>query len=310
MDALSRYVKRFTTLKRGSFKGTQAPHKPIMLLAVIEVIEKKEIRSNHIHITPGLVASFKDFWSQLVKNSLFSENFSLPFYHLKGDGFWHLQTLPGRAVALTRSYSVQSFAHLKEVIRYAYLDQELYDLLMNEYTRQILKQALLQAYFPNSYLQSNLLIGEIINQILNEPTAIYKTKALGFDEEEVFVRRGIFKREIPKIYNYTCAISGMRIITDTGIQMVDACHIVPFSESHDDTITNGISLCPNLHRAFDRGLISLDTDYKVLVKPFSEQESFYPIRQFEGRQFLLPGNKQYFPAQENLAAHRARHNFN
>lgn len=30
-------------------------------------------------------------------------------------------------------------------------------------------------------------------------------------------------------------------------QLVDACHIVPFAISKDDTINNGISLSPNLH---------------------------------------------------------------
>lgn len=196
------------------------------------------------------------------------------------------------------------------MVDYAYFDRELFNLLLNEHTRQILKQLLLELYFPHARLQPNRLIGEIIHQILHEPAAVYKTKAERFDEEEVFVRSGVFKKEIPKIYNYTCAISGMRIITDADIQMIDACHIVPFSESHDDTITNGISLCPNLHRAFDRGLISLDTAYRVLVKPFKEQENFYSIKQFEGRQILLPNSKHYFPAQENLAVHRLRHNFN
>jgi putative restriction endonuclease len=245
-----------------------------------------------------------------VKDSRFSENFSLPFFHLQSDTFWHLQTLPGREIVLNSSHSIKSFAHLKEVIEFAYFDQELYYLLANEHTRQILKQALLENYFPNTHLKPNRLIGEIINQILHEPAAIYKSKAEGFDEEEIFVRSGIFKKEIPKIYNYSCAISGMRIIADRDIQMIDACHIVPFSESHDDTITNGISLCPNLHRAFDRGLISLDTEYRVLVKPFTEQENFYSIKQFEGKQMLFPNNINYFPAQENLSSHRLRHNFN
>lgn len=309
MDLLSIYVRKFTRLKRGSVKGEKAPHKPILLLAVIDGINRAEINSNKIRICAELVAGFKDYWSQLVKDSRFSENFSLPFYHLQSDGFWHLQTLPGREIALTSSHSIKSFAHLKEIVDFAYFDQELFHLLTNEHTRQILKQTLLETYFPNARLRPNKLIGEIINQILHEPAAIYKTKAEGFDEEEIFVRSGIFKKEIPKIYNYTCAISGMRIITDADIQMIDACHIVPFSESHDDTIRNGISLCPNLHRAFDRGLISLDTEYKVLVKPFMEQENFYSIKQFEGKQMLLPNNRTYFPAQENLAVHRLRHNF-
>ncbi|WP_165929555.1 HNH endonuclease [Pseudocnuella soli] len=310
MDLLSSYVRKFTKLKRGNVQGMKAPHKPVLLLAVIDGIEKKNIRSNQIQISPELVANFKDFWSQLVRDSRFSENFSLPFFHLRSDGFWHLQTLPGREISLTSSHSIKSFTHLKEVINYACFDQELYNLLSNEHTRQILKQTLLDAYFPNTHLHaSNQLIGEIINQILHEPSAIYKTKALNFDEEEVFVRSGVFKKEIPKIYNHTCAISRMRIITDADIQMIDACHIVPFSQSHDDTITNGISLCPNLHRAFDRGLISLDGEYRVLVKPFKEQENFYSIKQFEARQILLPNSNHYFPAQENLAAHRLRHNF-
>lgn len=309
MNLLSGYVKKFSALKRGSVKGVKAPHKPILLLAAIEGVEKKEINSNKIKISAELVASFKDHWSQLVKDSRFSENFSLPFFHLQSDGFWHLQTLPGREILLNSSHSIKSFAHLKEVIAFAYFDEELYHLLANEPTRQILKQTLLESYFPNARLQPIKLIGEIINQILHEPAAVYKTKAEGFDEEEIFVRSGIFKKEIPKIYNYACAISGMRIITDADVQMIDACHIVPFSESHDDTITNGISLCPNLHRAFDRGLISLDAEYRVLVKSFTEQENFYSIKQFEGNQMRLPNNKHYFPAQENLAAHRIRHSF-
>jgi len=303
MDLLSVYVKKLSRLKRGSVKGAKAPHKPILLLAVIEEIEKKEIRSNQIKISPELVASFKDLWSQLVKDNRFSENFSLPFFHLQSDGFWQLQTLPNREIALTSSHSIKSFTHLKQVIDFASFDQELYDLLLNEHTRQILRQALLETYFPNAQLHSNQLIGKIINQILHEPAAIYKTKAERFDEEEIFVRGGIFKKEIPKIYNYACAISGMRIITDADIQMIDACHIVPFSASHDDTITNGISLCPNLHRAFDRGLISLDAEYRVLVKPFMEQANFYSIKQFEGKQLLLPREKRCLPSPENLKWH-------
>jgi putative restriction endonuclease len=309
MDLLSTYVRKLTRLKRGSVNGVNTPHKPILLLSVIEGITKGEISCNEIKISANLVATFKDYWSQLVKDNRFSENFSLPFFHLQSEGFWHLKTLPGRELLLTASHSIKSFAHLKEVIHFAYLDEALNKLLTNEHTRQILRQTLLENYFPSAHLQPNKLIGEIINQILHEPTAIYKTKAAGFDEEEIFVRSGIFKKEIPKVYNYACAISGMRIITDGDIQMIDACHIVPFSVSHDDTITNGISLCPNLHRAFDRGLISLDPEYRVLVKPFAEQENLYSIKQFAGKPILFPGSRQYFPAQENLAAHRLRHNF-
>jgi putative restriction endonuclease len=117
-------------------------------------------------------------------------------------------------------------------------------------------------------LQSSLLyyptndLDELEDKVLNESPEIYKKEIKVLieqkNEDEIFLRGSLFKREIPKIYNNTCCISGMRIDATINVSMIDACHIVPFNESYDDTVTNGIALCPNLHRAFDRGLIAID----------------------------------------------------
>ena len=153
--------------------------------------------------------------------------------------------------------------------------------------------------------------------ILNEPSEEYKRKIIELKsqvdenafQEEVFIRGGLFKREIPKIYNNTCAITGLRIDAITNVSMVDACHIVPFSEGYDDTLTNGIALCPTLHRAFDRGLISITDDYKVIInKNFVEKTSIYNISQFAGNKITLPENSNFHPALENFAKHRKRFN--
>jgi putative restriction endonuclease len=96
----------------------------------------------------------------------------------------------------------------------------------------------------------------------------------------------------------------MRIDATISISMVDACHIVPFSVSYDDTITNGIALCPNLHRAFDRGLIAIDEDYKVVVSnSFKEEENNYSIRAFESKTINLPTIESYFPTTNNFLWH-------
>jgi len=93
--------------------------------------------------------------------------------------------------------------------------------------------------------------------------------------------------------------------------MVDACHIIPFSESFNDTISNGLSLCPNLHRALDRGLISINNDFTVIVnKNFSEPfQSTYNIKQFEGKRILLPSKDSHFPSVESLDYHRKKYGF-
>ena len=75
------------------------------------------------------------------------------------------------------------------------------------------------------------------------------------------------------------------------------------------TISNSNSLCPNLHCAFDRGLISIDNAFKVIVNPFNEAENSFLIRQFKGKQILLPANPDYLPSQANLEIRRARFNF-
>lgn len=310
MSKLVFYTKKFSKLHTAKLNGKNAPHKPILLLAIIKGLKKLEINENKIFITPDLVACFKDLWAKLVFDSFFTSNFSLPFYHLKSEGFWHLKTKPGQEILLTSSHSVKSFTQLKEVIHFAYFDDDLFLLLKEEHTRTVLEQTLLNTYFPNHHVDSsNDFIRTIVQQILNEPSVIYKSKALLFDEEEIFVRNGVFKKEVPKIYNYTCCISGLRIIADKEVQMIDACHILPWSISKDDTIGNGFSLCPNLHRAFDRGLIAIDDNYRVLVKPFHEEPNTYSIKQFAGKQLLLPKQKEHYPLRENLKKHRERFDF-
>lgn len=96
----------------------------------------------------------------------------------------------------------------------------------------------------------------------------------------------------------------MHVATSSNAQLVDACHIVPFSVSKNDTIANGLSLCPNLHRAFDRGLIAIDDNYRVRVsKSITETDSPFSLKQFEGIEILLPKNATHFPLIEHLNWH-------
>jgi putative restriction endonuclease len=190
-------------------------------------------------------------------------------------------------------------------------------LLEDKINCEVLITFLLETYFFETKDRyntngSNHEIENIEQEILKEDPIEYvaavKKLIIEKKEEEIYLRSSIFKREVPKIYNYTCCISGMRIDTMENISMVDACHIVPFSESYNDTISNGIALCPNLHRAFDRGLIGIDEDYRVIINiAFVESDkSSYQIKIFEGAEILLPKSRNYFPSQQNLKAHRSR----
>ena len=309
MNALQQYLQHFKKLNRASFNGVKAPHQPILLLSVIQSIACGEIVENRIEITSELVARFKDNWNILVHNNFFQPRFTLPFYHLvKNRGnFWHLQTIPGKEILLTSSFSVKSFAQLKEAVAYAYFDEALFALLAVTETREILYSFLLNTYFPTRQINSTQLplFKKITGQILHDTAALYKKEIEAADEEEIFIRCGVFKKVVPQIYDNACSISGMRIISGYNIQMIDACHIVPFAISHDDTISNGISLSPNLHRAFDRGLLAIDDDYKVIISSgFTEDISPNSLKMFEGKRIQLPSKEDYRPLIDNLKWHR------
>jgi putative restriction endonuclease len=232
------------------------------------------------------------------------------------DKFWKLVPKCGFESINQMGSFIRSFSNLNAAVDFAVLDEDMFFLMKEKKSNSILQQFLLDKYFPetknnfsNSTMGQQKLFDDIEVKILREDATEYRREIVNLmqqqNEEEIFLRGSLFKREIPKIYNNTCCISGMKIDATTSVSMIDACHIIPFKESFDDTITNGIALCPNLHRAFDRGLITIDNNYKVLVsRTFKEDETMYSIRAFENQQILLPKLEIHFPIIDNLNWHR------
>jgi putative restriction endonuclease len=315
MDTLQKYLRAFKNLHVDRSHGI-APHKPILLLSVLQAFQNNQIPDQRIYITPELVALFKTNWNLLVTTN-HDCRISYPFYYLKSDKFWQLIPKSGFENIDQMSSIMKSFSNLNAAIDHAVIDFDLLLLMKEKTNNSILQQYLLELYFPaskgnfsNSSWGQQKLFDEIEGKILEESAVEYgfeiKKLIQQHNEEEIFLRGSLFKREIPKIYNNTCSISGMKIDAISYVSMVDACHIVPFSKSYDDTVTNGIALCPNLHRAFDRGLVCIDENYIVVVsKIFTETSSNYSIREFEGREIRLPLNQKYYPSTENFKKHKA-----
>ena len=321
---LKYYAECFKSLRRDSNKKKgAAPHKPILLLSIIDLYNGGYISSPKVFITPEIVGRFKTNWSNYVSTS-HDKNFALPYSHMSGEPFWKLIPNPGCEKWVQAKSSLRSFRNLKIAVSHAQIDVELHKILLDSSSRAILKKVILDTYFPTTseYSPDNDsdMISDIKQQIFNDKEAEYSKRIISQQhfldknsyEEEIFVRSEIFKRELPRLYNYTCAISNLRIDATENISMIDACHIIPFGISHNDTIQNGISLCPNLHRAFDRGIISIDDNYRVLIssKFVESGSSTYSIKQYQGQRILLPSKEEYYPSKINLANHRERFGFN
>jgi putative restriction endonuclease len=317
MSSLPAYLVRLTKLQVAARTlggvRVEAPYKPALLLAMLEGVEEGLIRDNRIAITPELIAAFKAYCQLLSPGPAYAASpFQLPFFHLQSSGFWHLQARPGRELLLTSSRSVKSFAHLREVIAYAWLDAPLWELLQQPVVREEIRQALLTRYFPltRHYFRPRAgqeKLDELGQQMLQEPAAVYNRAVDMADEPEVLVRSAVFSREVLRAYRSTCAVSGLQLLSTTGAApLLDACHIVPWAVSHDDTIGNGLALCPNLHRAFDRHLFWIDSDYRVRVaEGFGELGGHdYGVQRFNGQPLRLPQVRAWWPRPENLLAQR------
>jgi len=80
---LTYYAKKFANLRVDKTRGA-APHKPILLLTVLDLFEKGLITRNEIYLSPELTANFLKFWHCFVDSDHHS-NIALPFFHLTGD---------------------------------------------------------------------------------------------------------------------------------------------------------------------------------------------------------------------------------
>ena len=115
-------------------------------------------------------------------------------------------------------------------------------------------------------------------------------------------RNNVFRNTIMSIYDYTCSICKMQVITLDGASIVDAAHIIPFSTSHNNDIRNGFALCKNHHWCFDRGLITVDHNYKIDISPLTDDSEF--LTDLSGETVLLPRIRKLYPSLDAFEWHR------
>jgi len=69
---------------------------------------------------------------------------------------------------------------------------------------------------------------------------------------------------IRQIYQFKCAVRGVSLVDSSHVGL-DACHIMGHAEGGPLLPTNGILMSKDIHACFDRGLISLDTENRIIV---------------------------------------------
>jgi hypothetical protein len=130
------------------------------------------------------------------------------------------------------------------------------------------------------------------------PTAKEPVPPSGPSESTATVKirrqQAFFRKAVLASYNFRCCITGNPVP-----ELLRASHIVPWSqnETHRANPRNGLCLAATFDAAFDRGLIALDDNFRVLLSP--RLRTFLPNPELE-RTFLEAEGKRITLPEKNL----------
>ena len=126
-------------------------------------------------------------------------------------------------------------------------------------------------------------------------------------EKDVLVKQRVyqdfFRRSVLSSHNNRCCISAVE-----SPELLVAGHIIPWAESKEQRLNpeNGLALCVLFDRAFDRGLMTIDKEYKVVYSTRIKNSTNDFVRTsflgYEGQKIKLPN--RFCPRQEFLQWHR------
>ena len=261
----------------------EKPHKPLLLLAAFDLIDEGLAMPDCISWCQALRDRFTARFN-LVRKHNDQNNPDLPFRYLASDGFGETFE-SGGTKPIRRQIRVsdigQVFARFTDGFQY---------LVAIPANRQLMREALVSRYFPNSL--------QIKNQ--NPTVVTYQSSLQVAEDTPEYGRSPAFRRKILAIYDHQCAACGLRIKLPAGndVSFIDAAHLIPFSESQNDHPTNGLALCKNHHWAMDRNLIAPCPDHhwhvsKVLDPRRSNGER--ELIALSGQILLLPQDEAFHP---------------
>lgn len=277
-----------------------APHKPCLLLSLLDMAQDGELKSRELRRTPGLHVRFNAFSSIALPRWGGKVDIDYPFFHLKTQEFW---------VPLDAEGHTARGVDATELIQ---LDAGFLACMQDADFRRSARIILVETYFPaEERLALYALLGVRAQtaEFQNELSVLKESQAEYAVEQG---RSARFSVQVVCGYQHTCALTGYRIITQSGESVVEAAHIEPWARTRNNDIHNGLALCRNAHWAFDRGLWSVDDQFRILVDPGRFQEwgpDDLGLLHYRGHMLQFAPQATLRPRAEYLRGHRKQWGF-
>ena len=156
---LDYYLAALDKMNRAVMRGVKAPHKPLLLLAILNLYKRGSLENNHIQLSDELVAEFKRLWGEYIgepntKSSVivaeglamdvaprypFQCSIENPYYHLQSESFWKL--VKREEVGDEKKY-YSSVKALRTHFAYAEIDHALFEFMCHHESAIVIEDKL------------------------------------------------------------------------------------------------------------------------------------------------------------------------
>lgn len=141
------FLEIASNLNRNKYKGCYAPHKAVMIMAIMELIESRHITTNVIHLDKELKDKFKEVWQKVVpEGSPFKCEYQNPFTYMDSEPFWDLSTDKNKAFITWEAF--YAFSHNES------------RLAIKEYLIRSITEETISVQYNNEHPSLNWMVAE------------------------------------------------------------------------------------------------------------------------------------------------------
>ena len=157
LSSLDYYIDLFRNMKRSTIRGTKTPYKPMLMLAIIDLIANQNWNKLNVDDIPNLMISFnlnierwyeciwqRYSWQSVIFNKYVSDGLLNVLHYMEDEPFYKLLPFPGKIYK-----STNDMRGVREAYYGIKLDDELMSLLINTESREKLKGILEEMIEPN-----------------------------------------------------------------------------------------------------------------------------------------------------------------
>ena len=147
------FLEIASNLNRNKFKRCYAPHKAVMIMAIMALVLSGHISSNVIYLDKELKDKFKEVWQKVVpEGSPFKCEYRNPFTYMDSEPFWDLSTDKDKAFITWEA--LYAFSH--EASRAA----------IKDYLLRSVKDDTISEQYNNNHPTINWMVAEDIMGII------------------------------------------------------------------------------------------------------------------------------------------------